>query len=62
MSVRMATDWITQRRGVVISVVDTGTGIHERGRVKNLPAVFQHQIDEGNRPGPLDQQRNRAEV
>ena len=37
VSVRMATDWTTHRRGVVVSIVDTGTGIH----AGDAPRIFQ---------------------
>jgi two-component system, NtrC family, sensor kinase len=35
--VSLATDWIMQRRGVVISIVDTGTGI----QAEDAPRIFQ---------------------
>jgi signal transduction histidine kinase len=34
---RVATDWITQRRGVVVSIVDTGTGI----KAQDASRIFQ---------------------
>lgn len=37
VTVRLATDWTTQRRGVVISIVDTGTGIQPQ----DAPRIFQ---------------------
>jgi len=37
VSVRLGTDWSTQRRGVVVSIVDTGTGI----RPEDAPRIFQ---------------------
>jgi PAS domain S-box-containing protein len=37
VTVRLATDWIMQRRGVLISIVDTGTGIQP----EDAPRIFQ---------------------
>ncbi len=37
VSVRLATDWAMQRRGVVISIVDTGSGIQPQ----DAPRIFQ---------------------
>jgi len=37
VSVRLATDWTMERRGVVISIVDTGTGIQPQ----DAPRIFQ---------------------
>jgi signal transduction histidine kinase len=37
VQVRIATDWITQKRGVVVSIVDTGTGI----KAQDASRIFQ---------------------
>ena len=46
-SVRMATDWSTQRRGVVISVVDTGTGIHAEDASRIFQPFFSTKSTKG---------------
>ena len=60
--VREATDWNCSGAASAISIVDTGVGIKPEDAQKLFRAILQHQVDQGHRPGPVDQQRHRAEI
>jgi signal transduction histidine kinase len=47
VQVRIATDWITQKRGVVVSIVDTGTGIKAQDAARIFQPFFSTKSTKG---------------